>query len=67
MRVDVLKNLEKPDDWETIIEINDTNKVIIDSTNQNRDSANAKLVRYENMQFALEEFKIGRASCRERV
>lgn len=58
VRVEVLKDLEKPDDWETIIEINNTNnnKVIIDPTNQNRDSANSKLVRYENMQFALEEF-----------
>lgn len=59
VRIDVLKNLEVPDSWETIIEINDdnANRVIIDSTNQNKDSANARLTRYENMQFALEEFK----------
>lgn len=58
VRIDVLKNLEVPDSWETIIEINDdnANRVIIDSTNQNRDSANVRLTRYENMQFALEEF-----------
>lgn len=59
IRISVLKNLNKENitdsDYETIIEIKNDNRAIIDSTNTNSNSDTVKLVRYENILFDLEE------------
>lgn len=54
--VEVLKDIQNPEeDYERIIEINDSNKAIIDNTNTNSDSDTVKLTQYENALFDLEE------------
>lgn len=55
IEVQVLKDLEKSDSWETIIKIDESNKAIIDKTNTNTNSDSSKLTRYENALFDLEE------------
>lgn len=54
--IEVLKDLANPaKGYERIIEINDSNKAIIDKTNTNTNSDTSKLNRYENALFDLEE------------
>lgn len=55
IEIQVLKDLENPDSWETIIKIDETNKAIVDKTNTNTNSDSSKLTRYENALFDLEE------------
>lgn len=54
IKVDVQKTLGV-DDWETIIDITNINKAIIDKTNTNPNSDNAIVTRYENLVFDLQE------------
>ncbi len=54
--VEVLKDIKHPENgYERIIEINDSNKAVIDKTNTNLSSDTVKLTRYENILFDLEE------------
>lgn len=55
IEVQVLKDLKDLNSWETIITIKDENKAIIDKTNTNTEADSAKLTRYENALFDLEE------------
>lgn len=54
--IQVLKDLAKPEQgYETIIQIDNTNRAVIDKTNTNTNSDTVKLTRYENVLFDLEE------------
>lgn len=59
--VKILKSLDlepnDPNNWETIIKIDDSNKSLIDETKSNRNSDNARLTRYENLVFDLKELE----------
>ncbi len=56
IRIEALKSIYHPEDgYEEIITINDSNKAIIDKSNTNTESDSAKLIRYENALFDLEE------------